>query len=208
MRIHLLACIALVAGCSDDDNDNDNNNGNNNDPESQALDQGNTRGQALVGQARQEFSGASDSDSAAKAAGVVTTINAGEIAEASYVLSVSSNGDVRKLASEIQADHQDNDAMLQAMMQDLSLAPADNAVSRTLASEAQMGLSQLQATPPADLDAAYVEMQVMMHQEASVIVDNLRGYVQVSRFDDFLSNTLDTIEQHRQHSIDLLRNLK
>jgi predicted outer membrane protein len=203
MRTHLLLCIALVAGCSDDNN---NNNGDNGDaPEAQALAQGDTHGQVLVGQARGEFSGAPDTDAIAKVADIVATIDAGEIAQASFVLSTGGDAHVLDLASRIQADHQANQAMLQMIIQRRGIAPTDNAVSRTLQAEGDMSLAQLQSTAPADLDTAYVEMQIQMHQEASVLIDNLRSYVKVFEVDDFLSNTLDTIALHLQRAIDLLR---
>jgi predicted outer membrane protein len=209
MRVHLLLCIALVTGCSDDDNDNDNNNDTGSDVENRASDQGNARGQTLAGQAQGEFQGASNNDAIAKAADIIATIDAGEIAQASFVLSKTSNADVRELASEIQADHQANTEMLQSLMQDRGIAPADNAVSRALEAEANAGLAQLQADAAANVDFDYVQMQVMMHQEALVIVGSVRDLVPSSGdFRDFLSDTRATIQEHRQHAGSVLRDLR
>jgi predicted outer membrane protein len=208
MRTNLLACLAIVAGsglaaCDDDDN----NNNNNTDAENRAIDQGNTRGQALTVQAQGEFQGSSEPDVLAKSADIVATINTGEIAQASFVLSKTSNSDVRDLASQILADHQMNNAALQSMMQSRGLAPVSNAVSRTLQDEANTGLAQLMADAPGALDRDYVEMQVMMHQEGFVIVGNLRGYTQAVDMQNFLSDTLDAIDAHRQHARDVLHDL-
>lgn len=108
----IAATLGLVA-CSDDDNSSDSNSAG---PANAALDQGDQRGQALDNLATGEFQSAPDEVAIAKSADIVATINAGEIAEANFVLSKSTNNDVRVLATEIAADHQDNAAMLQALM--------------------------------------------------------------------------------------------
>jgi hypothetical protein len=52
-------------------------------------------------------------------------------------------------------------------------------------------------------------MQVMMHQEASVIVGETQDLVQDnnSELRDFLSNTVDTINTHRDRAGDVLNSL-
>ena len=205
MRHHLLLSLVLLVGglaaCGDDDN------GNNDNLETTAVDQGNARGQALADQARGEFQGQPDDDVMAMSADVVATIDAGEIAMANLVLSRTSNSDVQDLANEIITDHQTNLADLQAMMRNDGLAPETNAVSSTLKAEGDAALAQLMSDSAGNLDLDYVQMQISMHQEAHVIVDNLRGYVQDSDMDGFLSDTLDTIDNHREHAKDVLRNL-
>jgi predicted outer membrane protein len=205
MRNHLMLSLVLLVGglaaCGDDDNDNNDN------LETTAVDQGNARGQALVDQARGEFQGQSNDDAMAMSADVVATIDTGEIAMANFVLSRTSNADVQDLANEIIADHQTNLADLQAMMRDNGLAPETNAVSSTLKAEGDAALAQLMSDSAGNLDLDYVQMQLSMHQEAHVIVDNLRGYVQDSDMDNFLSDTLDTIDEHRDHARDVLHDL-
>jgi predicted outer membrane protein len=206
MRTYLL-CIALLASCGDDDNNNNGNNNNRDADEQRASDDGDMRGNALATQARGEFSGTSDPDAIAKAAAVVTTINTGEIAQASFVLSINTDSNVRALASEIQTDHQANDAMLHALLQARGISPADNAVSLALRDEAMKSLDQLKADAPPDLAMDYTEMQVMMHQEAFVLVGALQDYVQDGDFRQFLSDTQDTIEQHRKDAGRVLHGL-
>jgi putative membrane protein len=210
MRKQILLGIAIFAvsglvACSDDDDRNNNN--NNGDDEAQAVDQGNARGRALTAQAVGEFQGASDNDAIAKAADIVATINNGEIAEANFVVSKTSNTEVHDFAAEMIADHQANNAALQAMTQTHGLAPKTNAVSRTLKTEADQSLAQLMSDTPDQLDRDYIAMQVAMHQEAFVIVDAVKGYVQPSDMQGFLADTSATIDQHRQHAKDVLHDL-
>jgi predicted outer membrane protein len=195
MRTHLL-CLMLLASCGSSNNDDEQN----------AIDEGDSRGNALAEQARADFSGISDPDAVANAAGIVSTINNGEIAQARLVLDTTTNSEVRDLASQILADHQANEAALQALMVDRDMAPEDNTVSSALKNEAMASLAQLQSDPNLDFD--YVRMQVMMHQEAAVIVGAVRTYVDTDdAFREFLSNTRDTIEEHRQHAGDVLDDL-
>jgi predicted outer membrane protein len=204
---HLILSLAIFVGsglaaCSDDDNNN-----NNDDLETAAVDQGNTRGQALVDQARGEFQGQPQEDTMAMSADVVATIDAGEIAMANLVLSRTNNSDVQDLANEIISDHQTNLADLQAMMRNNGLAPETNVVSATLKAESDAALAQLRSDAAGDLELDYVQMQISMHQEAHIIVDNLSSYVQDSDMDNFLQDTLDTIDMHRDHAKDVLDNL-
>jgi predicted outer membrane protein len=206
MRHYLILSLAVLVGsslaaCGDDDNDN------NDDLETAAVAQGNARGQALVDQARGEFQGQPDEDVMAMSADVVATIDAGEIAMANFVLSRTNHSDVQDLAEMIVADHQTNLADLQAMMRNDGLAPETNQVSVTLKAEGDAALAQLMSDAAGDLDRDYVQMQVSMHQEAHIIVDNLRSYVQGSDMDNFLQDTLDAIDEHRDHAKDVLNDL-
>jgi putative membrane protein len=183
--------IVLLASCS---------NNNNNDREQRASDAGAARGGDLVTQAQGNFNGSSDQDDMAKAASIVSTINTGEIAQANLVLSLNVASDVRDLANEIVADHQANETKLQAMMQNASITVMDNPVSTSLRTEAMAGLAKLQSDAQTNLDADYPEMQVMMHQEAFVVVGGLRDLVVNEAFRQFLTDTQNTIQQHRNHA--------
>lgn len=143
------------------------------------------------------------------AAGIVFAINNGEIAQANFVLSKTATVSVRSLASQIVADHQASNAMLQALLQSRNLSPVDTSVSQTLTSEASAGLAQLQADELRNLDIDYTRMQIAMHQEASMIVSTVRDAMPASATDmrNFLSDTLTTIDAHLAHAEDVLSNL-
>lgn len=179
------------------------------DLEASALQQGTTRGQALQAVAAQEFPGSTESAAIAMAAGIVFAINNGEIAQANYVLSKTATVSVRSLASQIVADHQANNATLQALLQSRNLSPVDTAVSQTLTSEANAGLAQLQAAELRNLNVAYTQMQIAMHQEASLIVGTVRDSMPASATDmrNFLSDTLTMIDDHLTHAEAVLSNL-
>jgi predicted outer membrane protein len=173
----------------------------------QARQQGDDRGQQLSDDARASFDNLSDDDQVANAAAIVSTINNGELAEASYMLGATTNPEVLSLAAQIQADHQANEIKLHSLLADIGVTPLDNEISATLNDEAMTSLAQLQADDTLDLDVDYVRMQVSMHQEASVLVDSLRDFVDDQDANDFLGNTVDTINDHRDHASDVLDDL-
>lgn len=179
------------------------------DLEASALQQGTTQGQALQAQAARDFAGTTEAEAISRAAGVVIAINNGEIAQANHVLSKTRDVRVRSLATQIVTDHQANNAALQALLQSRKLAPAETSVSRTLTAEANTGLAQLQADPLRNLNIDYAQMQIAMHQEASMIVGTVRDAMPASATDmrQFLSDTLTTIDNHLTHAEEVLNNL-
>lgn len=189
----------LVAACGSSDDSND--------ASHIAMDQGDQRGTTLASQARVELDAAPAPDATAQIAGIVTTLNAGEIAQATFVLGASSNSDIRELAAQIQADHQANDLRLHKLVNDLGLSPLESDASLSLQAEADATLAQLQADAAVDLDFDYARTQVKMHQAGAIIIDALRDYADDDEMNDFLDDTHSAIEEHRDHARDVLDNL-
>jgi predicted outer membrane protein len=221
MRVHLLLCFAILSGCASNDNGvsagdtgaaNDSGVGGDRpgagDLQAQAIDVGNTRGRGLVALARAELLVSSSSDWLAKTFAIVAAMNAGEIAQAEFILSVSANAAVRGLASEIKADHQGNELMLEALMQAHGAAPLDNGVTRAVQAEADADITQLMADAPAVRDIDYVEMQITMHQEAILLLDDMRDYPDPPDIHAFLASTLSAVETHLAHAEAVLHGLQ
>jgi predicted outer membrane protein len=206
MLKHIVFSIAILVGpalaaCGSDNNHED--------EEASALDQGNTRGRALQAQVAPAFANSTESDAVAMAAAIVIAINNGEIAEANFVLSRPGTTGVHALATQFVTDHQASNAAVLSLLQARSLAPIDTPISQTLNNEAQAGLAQLQADLPRDLELDYVEMQIAMHQEASVVISAVRDAVPASATDmrGLLTDTLTTINSHLIHAQTTLRSL-
>jgi predicted outer membrane protein len=197
--------IAIVAGgalaaCGDDNHD---------EVEAGAIELGTTRGQALQAQAAQDFPGSTDAEAIGKAAAVVFAINTGEMAQAHHVLSKSGNVAVRSLATRIIADHQASSATLQSLLGHRNLAPIETSVSRTLIAESNAGFIELQAGPRRIINIDYSQIQIAMHQEASVIVATVRDYMPATAIDirGFLSDALSMLDQHLTRAETVLRDL-
>jgi predicted outer membrane protein len=202
----IVSCIAILAvhalaACG---NDNDHS-----DLEGRAFDDGTTRGQALQAQAAHDFAGCTESEAIGKAAGVVFAINNGEIAQASFVLAKTGDVRVRALATRIVTDHQASSAALLTLLHNRNLAPIETSVSNTLTGEANAGFAQLQAGELRNINFAYVQLQITMHQEASLIVGTVRDAVPASATDirGFLSDTLTMIGDHQARAETVLRDL-
>lgn len=203
MRNHLLLCLALgcgLAACDDSDDTTT-------EASDAAIAEGNTRGEALTSVANTDLGGATDDQAIAVSADVVARINVAEIAAASFVLTRTSDDDVRDLASQIQADHEDNNERLQGLIGDRGLVATDSTTGDALQAEADTGMADLMAAGSADLDRVYVKMQVSMHQEAFVVVGVLENHVQDADMQDYLLDTRAAIADHRDHASDVLNNL-
>jgi predicted outer membrane protein len=212
MRVHLLLCIAIAGGCADaTDNDTgssaDSANHSHGDLQAKAIELGNTRGRGLVALARGELLFSSNADWLAKTFAIMAALNAGEIAQAELILSVTTDPEVRDLASEIKTDHEANEVMLEQLMQAHGVAPLDNGVTRTVQAEADMGISQLEADPPSLRDIDYVQMQVTMHQEASLLLADMRDYPMPPDVQAFVASTLPAILEHLAHAEAVLQRL-
>jgi predicted outer membrane protein len=209
----------MVGGCANDgagnsdiagNTDTGNSTGNDShqgDLQAQAIELGNTHGRGLVALARGELLLSSSGDWLAKTFAIVAALNAGEIAQAELMLSVTTNPAVRDLASEIKTDHQTNEVMLEELMQAHGVAPLDNGVTRAVQAEADMGITQLEADAPSARDVDYVQMQVTMHQEASLLLGDMRDYPMPSDVRAFLASTLPVILQHLAHAESVLHSL-
>jgi predicted outer membrane protein len=190
MRTYLF-CIAALVACGDNDTDK----------EQRALDRGELRGQELAARARVVLGTATDDlAEIAIAAGIVSTANTGEIAQADIVLSSSADDDVRELASEIRLAHEANESELQALLADLGIEPMETAVSTALAQDAMMGAAQLEADDSEEVNFDYVDMQIAMHQAVLLTVDAVRDEMNDDEMQDFLSETAAAIREHRDHA--------
>lgn len=187
--------LAVLASCGGSGDDN----------EQRAINNGDVRGSDLASRARGEIGGAADPDAMARAAAIVAAINAGGVEQARFLLSTPIDGDVRDLATELQVDHQASNDRLSALLRARGITPADGAASLVLRDEAAATLAQLQADVPSVIPIDYADMQVILHQEAYVVVVAVRGYVRDPELQQFLLDTCDTLQRHRKDAGRVLR---
>src|SRR5262249_49683614 len=126
-----------------------------------------------------------------------------------FVLSKTGDVRVRALATRIVADHQASNAALLTLLHNRSLAPIETSVSNTLTGEANAGLAQLQTGELRNINFAYAQLQITMHQEASWLVGTGRDAMPASATDirGFLSDTLTMIGDHQARAGTVLRDL-
>jgi predicted outer membrane protein len=161
------------------------------------LNEGHLRGQDLANQATVEFAGNDPVTMMGKAAEIMLTINNSEIDEANLALSAASATDVLDFASRMVVEHNDWNARLLIVRRDLALPSIPNSVSAALQMETAASLANLRLTPPGPFDVTYMQIAVMEHAEAEVILDQLASLVPVNaEFDTFIADFRAAIDNH------------
>jgi predicted outer membrane protein len=168
-----------------------------------AIDDGNDRGRSLSGDADDELGEADEVDQMAMAAGILRTIDMGEVAIAQQALGLIDDPVSADFANKMITVHTAHVDQIDALAATYGFEPAEGDVTAALMREGQDAMKTLQtASDPAHV---YINLQVGMHEEARVIVDGLEDHFDDGEFRDFLGTTLDTINEHRQEAIDILR---
>ena len=168
-----------------------------------AVDDGNDRGTDLSNNADDELGGADELDQMSMAAGILLTIDNGEIAHAQFALDLMDDQVSTEFANQMIAVHMAHIGELEALAAAHGFEPVDGDVTAALMREGDDAMKTLQtASDPAHV---YMRQQVEMHEEARVIVDGLVEHFDEGDFMDFLNATHDTIVEHREHAIVILR---
>lgn len=184
----LTAVTPLAAGCDDDDD------GDGGDGGRVTMDGG--RGTDGDGAIAPRPDGAALSD--AEIAGVIDALNAGEIAQ-SMLADDSTNAEVRAYAAMMIASHTDLAEEHTEVLGRVMLSPVESDLSRSITQQVMNVNEDLSALSGAELDAAYVDAQVILHAEAlDVIQTTLMPSVTNSRYRQFVIDVRDAMVAHLQ----------
>lgn len=137
----------------------------------------------------------------AQIAAFLGAANKAEI-DSSQLVKKSKNADVKKLAAEMIKDHTAADKKGKALMAKASIQPDASAEDvKTLESKAQAAIDQLKGLKGAELDKAYVDAQVTMHQEVIDAVDQrLLPAAQNADLKAFMSEIRPKLQAHLDHA--------
>ena len=102
---------------------------------------------------------------------VLDTVDDAQIAAGELVLARSHNEAVKELAAGLVKEHKKANQDLGALMLRINTPPRDSDASRALSDKADATLARLEALEDTELDRAYLDTQVTMHQEMLVAVD-------------------------------------
>lgn len=174
------------------------------DPVGDTADEGYARGNALADHASDELSGDDYAIVIGKTASILAVLNDGEIDQSAFAAEVAADADVIDFASNLIIDHDDANAELDAVVRFYGIPYLPSSAADALAAEGNAGLARLRATPPGDVDFTFVEMQVINHAEAQVLLDELGAQVGPGAMGDYIANTHDMIDVHLDESMDLL----
>jgi predicted outer membrane protein len=174
------------------------------DPVGDTVDEGHTRGDQIAGHAAQELTGDDSLIVIGKTATILAALHDGEIAQASFAVQIVAGDAVFDFANRLIADHHEGNAELDAVVRLYGVGYVPSSAADALASEAAAGLSTLRSTPPADFEFRFVEMQVINHAEAQILLDELAGQVGPGAMGDYIAATRHMIDVHLDESTDLL----
>jgi predicted outer membrane protein len=174
------------------------------DPVGDTQDEGFARGDAIAGHASDELTGDDYLVVIGKTATILAALNDGEIDQAAFAAEVVSDDAVFLLASDLLVDHEDANAELDAVVRFYGINYLPSSAADALAGEALTGLDQLRSTPPGEVDFRFVELQVINHAEAQVLLDELEVQVGDGAMGDYILNTRAMVEDHFDRSSDLL----
>jgi predicted outer membrane protein len=192
----LLLATAIPACGDNEDNDDEVND---------AIDEGNSRGDALANNANDELGDQPEFDQMSMAAAIVLAIDLGEVmhSELALDLDVTADPEVDAFANQMITVHTDHADQVEAMANAMGFDLVDGEVTTALMRDVEAMMRTMQTS--SDVARVYMRQQVVLHETGRIIVEELIDQVDDGEFQDFLEMTRDTIEEHREHAIDLLR---
>ena len=132
---------------------------------------------------------------------ILTTVNDGEIALASHVISVTKNNEVKTFAQHMVNDHKMNNSTARDIIAKEKIAPMESSKSTEMKMKAEESRSKLMSMHGKDLDKAYIDDQVKTHQ---MVLDDLNGKLipttQDTMLKAHLEKTAKKVQEHLNHA--------
>ena len=191
----VVACVAAV-GC---DSGNHDENQRINDTQ---IVNGQAQGASLSNQFIAETSGNDVATLNGKIAGVVHSINQGEIAEANFMLSVTNRGPIIDFANLMVSDHTTADQKLTMVVRDIGTGFIASATSTSIDSQTASDIASLRGS--SDPDFEYLQDQVMDHESSRVLVEQLMTMTNNPELVSFLTDFDNLLIAHRDRASFLL----
>ena len=107
----------------------------------------------------------------AQIASVVVTANQVDIDAGKLAQTTSTNAEVKKFAERMITDHTGVNKSAVDLVTKLKVTPEDNATSKSLKSGGESNVANLKKLKGADFDKAYVEHEVVYHQQVLDALD-------------------------------------
>ena len=130
--------------------------------------------------------------------GAAAASNVFEIGSARLAVENAESQDVKDLAQTIIEDHTKAESQLLQVAEGLDAKPNSEPTSAQ-----QLMLNYLGTLSGTEFDAAYLEQQVVAHQEAVGLFEIASGLVQDQQLKAFVDETLPVLQEHTQMVVDL-----
>jgi len=198
-RLPLVAFVlALVPACNDD------NDVVVTEPVAATTDEGFARGDNLAATANAELSSDDAPAVIGRTATILAALNTGEILQAQFAEQVVSAPDVLAYANQMIVEHSAAATGLSAVVRIYGVPFLPSTTAGMLTVEAMQGLNTLRTTPPGEVDFQYIQLQVIMHAGALVLLDELSAQVGPGIMGDFIADTRATVDMHLAEAQDIL----
>ena len=168
---------------------------------------GNDKGQDVANQIDDEFAEDNDPVLVSQTGSIMRTLNDGEIMQANFALQTLSRTETENFAADLVAMHTQANADLNNVMRTYNVPFSATQAEAMLLAQANDGLARLQATPPAQIDMVFLEVQIEMHSAAKVMLDQLESENDTDPMDTFLSNSHDLVDDHLDRAIQIFDDL-
>jgi putative membrane protein len=109
----------------------------------------------------------------AQIASIVVTANQVDVDAGVFMTSATSNAEVKSFAQLMVADHNAVNLAATQLVTKLKVTPQDNAMSQSLKAGGDKNLAALKALAGATLDKAYVDNEVLYHQQVIDALDKI-----------------------------------
>lgn len=199
----LLFAVAST-GCDDDDVFDDDEVGDV--LADEAIIEGQNRGVDLMVITDQDLVNANQGVVLAVASHILITIDQGEIFVAEEFLPDCDDEDACDYAGNMIDEHSEHLTVTQGLAAALGVAPLDNRTSAALRADTDAIIQTLRATSLDVLDVEYMRSQVVMHEQALILVDGLRTHVTEPTMIRFLDDTAALLADHGAEAEQILRN--
>lgn len=166
------------------------------DPVAVTIEAGHAAGSNVAAQAFSELSLAEPDVLIGKAAGIVGALHKGQIDVSLFAVQQITRDDIFQYANEEVVDHEEEHARLDDVIRSAGTPYLPSQAQVQLATEASAALASLRATPSDTFDFAYAELQVTMHAEAQIILDELANLVGTGDMGVYIADTRLMINDH------------
>jgi hypothetical protein len=166
------------------------------DPVGDTTNEGFARGDEIANLTAAELAGDPYTVVIGKTATILAVMNDGIIAQSDFAAQVVLFGDIFDYANLEIIDHDDANLALDDVVRFYGVNFVVSSSADALADEYSAGFASLRGAPPDDVDFAYVELQVLNHAQALVLLDELQAQVGPGVMGDYIADTRVMMNDH------------
>jgi putative membrane protein len=138
-------------------------------------------------------------------AAYLSAANKAEIESSELATTRAKSPEVKKLAAEIIKDHKAADQQAAALLPKAGIKPEQSAMVTSLGDRAKTTIDQLKILKGADFDRAYVDAQIMMHQD---VIEAFDQRLMVAAHNEDLKIVMSNVRPKLQAHLDLAQRLQ